>query len=158
VKPPLLLFLLIVPGYLPCAYGDQLALERSWGLIKSNDADAVWVRYQFPARALFKQESFYEFSLGSWNGSHRNSTIGVARGLRGPLGEHTYWSGNLGLAHVAHVNDHTGTHTQVVSRLALGRLLDSYDVSFGLVHYSNGHLHGANVGGNFLGLSIGRNF
>lgn len=158
MKPPLILFLLIVPGYLPCAYSDQLALERGWGLIKSNDADAVLVRYQSRARALFGQESFYELSLGSWNNSQRNNAVGVARGLRGPLGEHTYWSGNLGLAHVARINDHLGTHTQFISRLALGRQLDPYDVSFGLVHYSNGHLHDANVGENFLGLSIGRNF
>jgi hypothetical protein len=68
------------------------------------------------------------------------------------------WSGNLGLAHVAHLDDHLGTHTQFISRLALGHRLDPYDVSFGLVHYSNAHLHGANVGENFLGLSIGRNF
>lgn len=157
-----LAFAIATTPYSSFAKANAFSTGVGFGDIRSQGATAIFLRYQTGAAELFGRESFYELSLGAWNGSNRNSAIAIARGIG------WYWSsGNfltieLGAAAVGRTTDHLGTHAQFVSHLVIGRRFGNYDLSLGQTHYSNAkdlfHWTGPNIGENFLTLEFGREF
>jgi len=152
-------------GLLLCpsiAAADMLAVAVGRGNIVSQGSNAAFLSYQKDAPKLFNRESLYDFTLGYWNGSTRNSALSLARVVRWKLSNEYYFAGTLGIGVVDHTTDHLGTTGQFLVRLAFGRSFGKYDLSIGETHYSNGQTvfqwHGPNVGEDFLTLMLAREF
>lgn len=137
-------------------------MGAGFGDIRSQGATAIFLRYQARAADLFGSESFYELSLGAWNGSNRNSVIAIARGIRWRWSSRDFLTFELGAAAANRTTDHLGTHAQFVSHIMLGRQFGDYKLSLGQTHYSNAkdlfHWSGPNIGENFLTLELSRDF
>jgi len=144
------------------ASADTLAVAAGSGNFKSHDSNAAFLSYQKNAPELFNHESLYDFTLGYWNGSTRNTALTFARVVRWKISPESYLAGTFGIGVVARTTDSLGTQGQFTLRLAYGRKFGKYDLSIGEVHYSNGqtvfHWHGPNVGEDFLTLQIAREF
>ena len=154
-------------GLLLCpsiAAADMLAVAAGRGNIESQGSNAAFLSYQKDAPKLFNRESLYDFTLGYWNGSTRNSALSLARVVRWKLSSEYYFAGTLGIGVVDHTTDHLGTTGQFVVRLAFGRSFDKYDLCIGETHYSNGktalglNWEGPNVGEDFLTVMLARKF
>ena len=154
-------------GLLLCpsiAAADMLAVAAGRGNIVSQGSNAAFLSYQKDAPKLFNRESLYDFTLGYWNGSTRNSALSLARVVRWKLSSEFYFAGTLGIGVVDHTTDHLGTTGQFVVRLAFGRSFEKYDLSIGETHYSNGktalglNWEGTNVGEDFLTVMLARKF
>ena len=144
------------------AGADMLAVTVGRGNFKSQGSNAAFLSYQKDAPKLFNRESLYDFTLGYWNGSTRNSALTLARVVHWKLSSENYFAGTLGIGVVDHTTDHLGTTGQFVVRLAFGRKFGKYDLSIGETHYSNGQTvlqwHGPNVGEDFLTVMLAREF
>lgn len=154
-------------GLLLCpsiAAADMLAVATGHGNIESQGSNAAFLSYQKDAPKLFSRESFYDFTLGYWNGSTRNSALSLARVVRWKLSSEYYFDGTLGIGVVDHTTDHLGTIGQFMVRLAFGRSFEKYNLSIGETHYSNGKTtlgldwEGPNIGEYFLTVMLARKF
>jgi hypothetical protein len=146
------------------AAADMLAVTAGRGNIESQGSNAAFLSYQKDAPKLFNRESLYDFTLGYWNGSTRNSALSLARVVRWKLSSEYYFAGTLGIGVVEHTTDHLGTTGQFLVRLAFGCSFEKYDLSIGETHYSNGkttlglNWEGPNVGEYFLTVMLARKF
>jgi hypothetical protein len=154
-------------GLLLCpsiAAADMLAVAAGRGNIVSQGSNAAFLSYQKDAPKLFNRESLYDFTLGYWNGSTRNSALSLARVVRWKLSNEYYFAGTLGIGVVDRTTDHLGTTGQFMVRLAFGHSFGKYDLSIGETHYSNGksvlgpNWHSPNIGEDFLTVMLARKF
>jgi len=141
------------------ARGDGLFAEGGEGFLFSSNTEALFVRYMKDARPLFGRESFYDFSVASWNGPNHDDAVAITRGLRWDWKEKNYFSFEAGGAYLERTTDNLGTRLQFAFRFAFGLKAEEYDISIGYNHFSNGkeifHWSGPNNGENFLTLQIG---
>ncbi len=94
-----------------------------------------------------------------WNGKYHADAVGLAGGIRWDGRDDRYFSAALGGCRISRKTDNLGTPFQFYIRLGAGIRTSRYDVSFGLVHISNGKLlfgwNGPNKSENFITLSVG---
>ena len=144
------------------SYGDMLSLEVGAGFHYSNDSEALFLRYQRDAAPWFGLTEYFEFSLGGWNGPTGTEAIGISRGAAWFWNEKHYLAGSAGIGYIAEETENLGTHGQLLFRVAFGRRGETYDLSLGWVHYSNGKYFfgwdGPNNGENFFTFQVGRVF
>jgi len=162
-KHVLVIVTIIWIGCARLAAADGLFIEPGTGWDKSRDSNALFLRYQKDTSRLFRQESFYDFVLGDWNGENRNQVVSVARGLRLPFfQDRTYFSLELGLGYVTNITDNLGTHFQFLPRFAFAQRIGKLELGVGYIHVSNCQVilqwHGPNRSDNFLTFFIGYPF
>ena len=140
----------------------MLSLEAGTGFYYSDNAEALFLRYQRDATPWFGLTEYIELSLGGWNGPTGTEAIGISRGAAWFWTTKYYLAGSAGIGYIADKTDNLGTHFQFLFRVALGRRGETYDLSVGWVHYSNGKYffgwEGPNNGENFITLQVGRVF
>jgi hypothetical protein len=155
-------FLLISAAFHPLSAGaGQLMLGAGIGNDNSHESEAAFAHYLDAVAPLFKYESFYEITLGAWNGPTKNQIIALSRGVyfKPFKKDSDYISLSGGVGAVANETVFLGTHFQFIFRLALGRRFGRYDLSINQYHISNGKnifgWNGPNVSENYLTLQIG---
>ncbi len=157
-----LLFLVFFSCLAATAHADTISVETGRGFHHSQHTEALFLRYEHEAPALFGYESFYEISAATWNGKNNASAIGVGRGARLSWGNKNYFSASIGPSFINRTTENLGTLCQFSLRFALGRQAGGYDLSLGYNHYSNGkglfEWKGPNWGENFLTVQIGISF
>ncbi len=138
---------------------DNLFLETGPGYLKSTASELFLLRYKKDTSTLFGLSSYYEALLAYWNGKDRDEAIGVSRAVSFEIGKEQYFSPTFGLLAIHHTTDHLGTPLQFYFRFAYDLKSKQRDVSFAIVHISNGKAifgwDGPNSGENFIILSIG---
>lgn len=139
----------------PTFAAEYISVEAGSGNHWSKGADAVFVRYRgdHTIPSFPKLPAFYEWSLGTWEGKHDNSALGLALGTQWFLGDfHVDFSG--GVAVLSRKTRLTGTHQQFILRVGAGYRIDKFDFGVYQVHYSNAKnifgWDGYNVGYDFL--------
>lgn len=151
--------LLILVLFTCPVFADNLFIEGGGGIGKSLDSQIFLLKYQKETSRLFGLPSYYEWLLAYWSGEARDEAIGVSRAISFEIAKEQYFSPTLGLLAIRSETQHLGTHFQFYFRLAYDLKVKRRDISFAIVHISNGKLifrwDGPNTGENFLTLSIG---
>ena len=142
---------------------DAVSLGAGPGYYRfSHDSEVVLLRYEHDASPLFNQEGFWAGTFAAWSGENRAEAIGLSRGMRWPFGDRWHADAELGLNWISDTTENLGTPVQILLRAAVGRRLDSLNVSLGVLHYSNArwlvHWDGPNNGENFVVLGVGWRF
>jgi hypothetical protein len=153
----------LIPVLLYCstsAHADGVFLEGGQGFHYSTNSQAIFLSYQKDSPRLFGLNSYYDVTLGSWNGPNRNNALVLAKGLWMNLSDKSYITLEPGGAYLSRTTDNLGTRLQFAFRSALGIKTEKYDLSVGYKHFSNGKgifhwTDTANYGENFITLQIG---
>lgn len=155
-------FSLLLLATLFCSFSANaglLTLDAGIGNDNTNESNAVFARFQEDTDLLLWYDSFYEITVGAWDGPSKNQIIGISRGVYLTSLPKNYISISGGVGLVANETIHLGTHFQFLFRLAFGRKFGKYDVAISQYHISNGKnifgWNGPNVSENFLTLQFG---
>lgn len=141
----------------PIAVAQKIAVDIGHGLHNNHrDSDAVFLRYMDTSRtSVLPGENFYEWSLATWDGPHRNNAVSLALGTRGRW-ESFHLDGSIGVAYLDHKTRLSGTHQQFIVRLGGGVTIGKADVGIFATHYSNAKplfgWDGPNAGYDFVTL------
>ena len=162
MKTTTIFFMLFVILFRPVqSVADALVVETGDGFARSLNTEALLVRFQHEA-PLFRQEGFYEAVYARWNGDNHAEDFALARGIRWWTAKDRSCSFAIGAGRISRTTGNLGTPLDFYFRLAYERKLGNYDLSFGVIHISNGkpvfRWRGPDNGENFLTLAIGRLF
>lgn len=144
------------------AEADEVGVDVGPGFEYSDGDEGVFVHYRRAAAPLFGCTSYYEFTVGGWNGSERDLVAGAARGLSFDLHDLDRLTASLGAGYLDRTTENLGTHAQFLLRLGYERDIGQYILGVGVIHVSNGkkvfHWEGANKGENYAVLRLARRF
>ena len=162
MRPWIVLLFVILFRIPSAAHADGLFVEAGWGFNYTR-SETVFLRYYKDTSPVFGLNSFYDFSLASWNGPSNNHAVTIGRGVLWGWTEEFYSSFEAGGAYLWKTTENLGTRLQLAFRFAFGLKAGKFDISAGYNHFSNGKeiyswSNGTNRGENFVTLQIGRMF
>jgi hypothetical protein len=164
MRPWIVLLIVLLFRIPSTACADGLFVEGGVGVIHSRLSDAGFFRYYKDTSPVFGCRSYYDFSLAHWNGRNENDAVVIGRGVLWNWTEKYYSSFEAGGAYLWQTTENLGTRAQFAFRFASGLKVETFDISAGYIHYSNGQeifrwsSDTPNKSENFVTIQIGRRF
>jgi hypothetical protein len=164
MRPWIVLLVVLFSNIPSTTYADGLFVEGGVGIIHSRLSDAGFLRYYKDTSPVLGLRSFYDFSLAHWNGRNDNDAVAIGRGVLWGWTDEFYSSFEAGGAYLWQTTENLGTRAQFAFRFAFGLKAETFDISAGYIHYSNGQeifrwsSNRPNKSENFVTIQIGRMF